>query len=122
VNLRGACDEALSPHIEVELRGRFNHVTCKVLLDTGYSGWLKLDTSLADHLGVESNIAELVQLADGSIREVPMSQVELLCDSAWIKGLAHVGDGGSMIGMQALADHRIQIHAFRGGPVIVEPA
>lgn len=121
--MTGSVNNRLEPQVRLRIRNPYipdREADCPFLVDTGYEWVLKIDPYLQQQLGLFRSFVTRVRLADGSVAAMDLCLVEFFWMGRWRRELAHVGEGGHLIGMRALAGSTLTIHAVPGGTVSVE--
>jgi predicted aspartyl protease len=119
--LKGLVNARLEPFVDISLRGPLSEVSLPVLLDTGFTGFLKLDKELADHIGIKRTLITRVVLANGATDTVDLGIVEIWWRKRWRRELAMIAPGGSMVGTALLGGTVMRVRVVPGGSVKIRP-
>lgn len=103
------------------LRGPYNEVDIQALLDTGFDEHLKLDAWVAEHLGLTPTSVRAVELADGTVHEIPVGTVDVFVKNEWVPVTAFFAPGGTLIGLKMLLNHEVRLEIRPGGSIEVNP-
>ena len=92
----------------------------EVVIDTGFTGFLTLPTSLIATLGLAWRTRGRVILANGTEDQCDIYAVTVLWDGIPRKILIEAADADPLVGMALLYGHEIRIQVVDGGSVIIE--
>jgi len=95
-------------------------MTLNVLVDTGYDGPLTLPPPAVAALGLPLRRVRRVEVADGSLVEVPVHEARVIWDGAERTVMVRALGTQPLLGMGLLAGHRLCVDAVDGGAVTIE--
>jgi clan AA aspartic protease len=113
-------DEAIVPLHFVSSDGHV--IEFKVIVDTGFSGFLALPLSAILALHRPRTTEETVDLADGSTVTVPGFRLEIIWAGKKRRVMAYGMDGRPLIGMKLLRGHLVTMEVMPDGLITIEPA
>ena len=121
--IEGAVNAAFQPIVTLPLLGPDGQsLEIDAVVDTGYSGFLTLPTSVATELGLDFGGADRVTLADGSELTFPIYYVTVMWDGVARNIPAFAADNVPLLGMSLLDGHDLSIRVQNGGRVLIEVA
>ena len=106
-------------HLPVlDLQGQQQSV--KVVVDTGYTGWLTLPPNLIANLGLSFNRFGRATLADGSEIAFSIYDAVLIWDGNVIQTRVDAVDTEPLLGMSLMQGYKLIIEDVVGGAVLIE--
>ena len=97
------------------------NVEVEAVIDTGFSEYVTLPPDLAAALEIELVGSTKMELADGTITEMPAYRAVVLWDGVQRRVAAHGSPSEPLIGMSLLYGSRLTIDVVDGGAVSIEP-
>ena len=119
----GKVTELLEAVIPLPVFGRGNlRVEIDAVIDTGFNGFLTLETSVIQTLQLVSAGSRRATLADGSVAALPV----YIGNVEWHRGVREVlvigAAGGALVGMSLLNGSRIVLDVVANGDVSIAPS
>ena len=119
--IEGSVNAALESIVALDLRGPAGQARrVDAVVDTGFSRFLTLPSSLVAELGLPFAGARLVILADGSEVALDAYAVTVLWDGRPREIVAYAADTTPLIGMSMLESHSLYMDVESGGRVAIE--
>ena len=119
--IEGSVNAALESIVALDLRGPAGQARrVDAVVDTGFSRFLTLPSSLVAELGLPFAGARLVILADGSEVALDAYAVTVLWDGRSREIVAYAADTTPLIGMSMLESHSLYMDVESGGRVAIE--
>jgi clan AA aspartic protease len=119
--ITGIITAAREAVIQMAVRGPSGHtVAVDAVIDTGFTGWLTLPTSLIGTLGLPFAGTTRATLSDGSEVAIDVFAATVVWDSRDRPVTVLATDGGVLVGMAMLLGFRLTIEGAIGGPVQIE--
>ena len=121
--VEGAVNAAYQAIVTLPLMGPGGHLReIDAVVDTGYSGFLTLPTSVVAELGLTYRGRSEATLADGSEVSLDTYYVTVLWDSIARFISADAADNVPLLGMSLLEGHYLGVDVRDGGRVLIQPA
>ncbi len=118
----GIVNARLEPTIRLLLRGPAgSEVVIDAIVDTGFTGFIALPTSVIKALGLARRSGGHAVLADGSTADFDVFDVEAIWDGSWLDIKASAMGDDPLIGMELIKGHELKVEAVPGGLVSVGP-
>ncbi len=92
----------------------------RVVVDTGYTGWLTLSPDLIANLGLSFNRFGRATLADGSEIAFSIYDADLLWDGQILQVRVDAVDAEPLLGMALMHGYKLTIEDIAGGTVTIE--
>ncbi|MBI2805760.1 MAG: clan AA aspartic protease [Planctomycetes bacterium] len=90
-----------------------------VKIDTGFTGFLSLPTSLVTAFGLMATTQQYVQVADGTVVSVPVHSAVVIWDGKPRRVDVHSMGTERILGMAMLAGHDLTMRVRDGGHVSI---
>ena len=100
--------------------GRTRHV--QAVVDTGFSRFLTLPSSIVTELGLAFRTVDSVRLADGREVTLHLYAVTVLWDGRLRDVDAYLADAQPLMGMRLLDGHSLYVEVEDGGRVVIQAA
>ena len=120
--IRGFVNADSEAIVRLRLRGP-GGVECDVeaIVDSGFSSSLTLPAATLATLGLVRQSGGIAQLADGSACQYDLLAAEVAWGGTWRPVLVSALGNESLLGMQLLAGHKLEIEVTPGGSVEILP-
>lgn len=120
--IRGTVDPFRQAVVRLVVRGPQPgaELSVNVVVDTGYDGPLTLPPRAVAALGLPLRRVRRVQVADGSLIEVPVHEARVVWDDVERTVMVRALGSQPLLGMELLAGHRLCVDAVDGGSVTIE--
>ena len=119
--IEGSVNAALEAVVTLDLRGPADQIrSVDAVVDTGFSRFLTLPSSVVAELGLAFAGARLVVLADGSEVALDAYAVTVLWDGRPREIVAYAAETTPLIGMSMLDGHSLYVEVESGGRVVIE--
>ena len=92
----------------------------EAVLDTGFTGYLTLPSSLINHLKLQMAGNRRVALGDGNVVVLNMYLAKVLWDGHKREVLVLQADGGPLVGMSLLYGSRVMLEVVDNGNVTID--
>lgn len=93
----------------------------RAVIDTGFTDWLTIPTSVAEHLGLPVRGSVDAELADGSVEQLPIHRMRVSWHGRTRPVRAYeVTSDEALIGMSLLRGNRLTVDSVPGGAVLIE--
>ena len=121
--IEGAVNAAYQAIVTLPLQGPDGQSQeIDAVVDTGYSGFLTLPTSVVQELGLAFRNFEWVTLADGSEVRFRVYYVTVSWNGIARDVYAYVADNVPLLGMSLLEGHHLGVDVRDGGRVLIQAA
>ena len=91
------------------------------VIDTGFNGFLTLPRAMVQTLQLPLAGNRRVTLGDGSTVILDLYLATVLWDTRPREVLVLAAEGGPLMGMAMLYEHRVIVHVVNHGDVLIEP-
>jgi clan AA aspartic protease len=119
--IRGHVNDRREGIVRLTIRGPHRvEAEVSVTVDTGYTEFLTIPSSLGSSIGLVVESIGTGVLADGTLCDYDICEAEVMWDGRWIPISVSVLDGGPLLGMRILAGYRLTIDVEPGGDVSIE--
>ena len=119
--IEGVVNAAYEPVVTLVVRGPSGQTSqIEAVIDTGFTGYLTVPTSLAMELGLDFRGTGWAILADGSETTFDVYDVAVLWDGQPRYVETDAADATPLVGMRMLARHNLNIDVEDGGRVVIE--
>ena len=116
-------DLQLDPWVEIFIEdGKGELRSCRVIVDTGFTGWLTLTPDLIQSLGLPKLRNQGAALASGSVEELPYYGGRVLWRGRLIPVGIYQTNHKPLLGMKLLEGSRLTVDAWDGGEVTIQEA
>lgn len=122
--IRGRVNDRLEAVVRITIRkpgGPEVEVDIDAILDTGYTGALKLAQGTVDALELERSSPSAVRLADGSMAYFHSYEAEIRWGEGYYPILVAAFGDESLVGMRLLDGCGLWVEVVEGGPVEIAP-
>ena len=92
-----------------------------VIVDSGFTASLTLPVTMVTALGLARQSGGTAVLADGSVRQFDICDVEVAWGGTWRAVLVSAVGNEPLLGMRLLAGHKLAIEVVPGGLVEILP-
>ena len=107
--------------IQLTLRGPTGREqSVGAVIDTGFTGFVTLPSSVIDVLGLTRVAQSRAVLADGSDVEFDVYEAVALWDDRWLAVDVSSMEADALVGMRLLAGYRLCLDGVVGGRVTIE--
>ena len=107
--------------IELETIGSYQrNQKVEAVLDTGFTGYLTLPSSLINHLKLQMAGNRRVALGDGNVVVLNMYLAKVLWDRHEREVLVLQADGGPLVGMSLLYGSHVMLEVVDNGNVTID--
>jgi len=107
--------------IRLTVRGpRRREEEIEAVIDTGYTGWLTLPTTVIDAMDLRWHSVERGILADGSECLFDVYEASVLWDGLARRILVDEAETDPLLGMALLAGHELRVQVTAGGKVTIQ--
>lgn len=118
--INGRVTDELEAVIELSLvRESADPLSLEVLIDTGFNGFLAIDSNTAEALGATIHSYAEAELADGQLIIVPRYLVAVELGGRRIHALAISTAGQALVGMSLLRGLTLSVDVWTGGGVYI---
>ena len=119
--IRGEVSAALEAVISLTVRGPSGQTTeIRGVIDTGFSGFLTVPTSLIAELGLPFAGTRWVTLADNSRVILALYEASVFWDDEWRFVSIYAADATPLVGMRMLVHYDLSIQVREDGQVIIQ--
>jgi len=119
--ITGIITTAREAVIRVVVRGPSGHeVAVDAVIDTGFTGWLTLSTSLVVTLSLPFAGTTRATLSDGSEVAIDVFDATVVWDTRDRQVTVLATEGGVLVAMAMLFGFRLTLEGTLGGPVRIE--
>ncbi len=108
------------PRIILELPGPAGLLTVEFIVDTGFDGDLILPRHLVERLSASPAFRDLRELADGSVREIDVFELDIQWNGTDRTVEILALQGRPLAGNRLFENCRITIDLYEGGEVTIE--
>lgn len=122
VNIISGLDNENQIRVETEVIGLYKTVPYGAVIDTGFTGGMVLPLFIAVDIGLEKVGGSTVTLADGSILTLPTFLAKIKIGSKTMDVTTLVMGSEILLGIEAMANHRMCISTGTGNVVIEDAA
>lgn len=120
--ISGAVNARLEAVVPVRLRGPGGvEMGVDAIVDSGFTACLALPPSMVATLGLTRQSTGRALLADGTVRQFDIHEVDVDWEGGWRAVLVSVIGDEALIGMRLLAGSALRITVVPGGSVEIEP-
>ena len=121
--IEGAVNAAFEAVVTLPLLGPDGQsLEIDAVVDTGFSDFLTLPTSVVTELGLTYHSRTEVTLADGSAVSFDAYNVAVMWDGTARSVYAYAADNTPLLGMSLLEGHYLGVDVREGGRVLIQPA
>jgi clan AA aspartic protease len=119
--ISGAVDARNEARIRLQIRGpQRDEQMIDALIDTGFTGFLTLPSSLIEALRLPHIGQTRAILANGSEVVLNLYEADVDWDGRWLTVETDLVDAGPLVGMGLLAGYRLCLDAVASGHVTIE--